>query len=271
MSESKGLPEQVASYVHPGLACSLRKNGINIPQTVFVLSNFAYNAPVYVGEFCVVGNSYIDAYSYCSNYTRICNVDMGAYCSIGHNVDMGLSSHNYKSCSTSPSLYNNVLFHWHNESYEPADCEWVKQTPENKAFPKITIGCDVWIGAHSIFPKSVNIGHGAVIGAGTVVTKDVPPYAVVVNHHGKTEIIKYRFTDEQISDLLELQWWQYDLPSCKQLPKLKLDSFADFMAFFKNTDLSELPKLPQQWKYYALHPDPAQVKVFLMGNKLPLP
>jgi len=57
------------------------------------------------------------------------------------------------------------------------------------------IGNDVWIGARSIILDNVTIGDGAVIGSGSIITKDVPPYAVVV---GANKIIKYRFPDEII-------------------------------------------------------------------------
>ena len=69
------------------------------------------------------------------------------------------------------------------------------------------IGNDVWIGARSIILDNVTIGDGAVIGSGSIITKDVPPYAVVV---GANKIIKYRFPDEIIQKLLLMKWWEWD-------------------------------------------------------------
>lgn len=72
------------------------------------------------------------------------------------------------------------------------------------------IGNDVWIGAHAVILPEVNrIGDGAVIGAGAVVNKDVPPYAVVLGNPGR--VVKYRFPPETIAALLEEKWWANDL------------------------------------------------------------
>lgn len=71
-----------------------------------------------------------------------------------------------------------------------------------------TIGNDVWIANDVTIFSGVTIGDGAVIAGQSVVTKSVPPYAVVGGNPAR--ILKYRFTEEQIKDLLELKWW--DLP-----------------------------------------------------------
>ena len=96
-----------------------------------------------------------------------------------------------------------------------------------------------------IFPKDVTIGHGAVIGAGSVITHDVPPYAIVAGAGGGANskgIIKgYRFSDEVIADMLELNWWDYDVPKMLvQGIKVPLKDAKDFIAFMKNEEC-ELP------------------------------
>lgn len=70
----------------------------------------------------------------------------------------------------------------------------------------LEIGNDVWIGARCILFDHVKIGDGAVIGSGSIVTKDIPPYAVVV---GANKILKYRFSEQIIEKLLEMQWWNW--------------------------------------------------------------
>ena len=77
----------------------------------------------------------------------------------------------------------------------------------SEADRKIVIGNDVWIGARCIIFEGVTIGDGAVIAAGSIIRKDVPPYAVV---GGVDRIIKYRFNQETIDKLLKTQWWNWD-------------------------------------------------------------
>jgi serine acetyltransferase len=72
----------------------------------------------------------------------------------------------------------------------------------------IIIENDVWIGATATIMSGVKISNGAVIGAGSVVTKDVPPYAIVAGNPAK--VVKYRFTEEQIEKLLSIAWWDWE-------------------------------------------------------------
>ena len=72
----------------------------------------------------------------------------------------------------------------------------------------IIIENDVWIGAKATIMSGVTIHNGAVIGANSVITKDIPPYAIVVGNPGK--IVKYRFTEEQIEKLLQIKWWDWN-------------------------------------------------------------
>lgn len=70
---------------------------------------------------------------------------------------------------------------------------------------KIIIGSDVWIGRNAVLLGGITIGHGAIIGAFSVVASDVPPYAVVVGNPATVK--RYRFSQAQIDALLEIQWW----------------------------------------------------------------
>jgi acetyltransferase-like isoleucine patch superfamily enzyme len=93
----------------------------------------------------------------------------------------------------------------------------------------IIIENDVWIGAKSTIMSGVKIHNGAVIGACSVVTKDVPPYAVVVGNPAK--IVKYRFNEKQIESLLKIAWWDWSEDRIKtdamMLWSSKIDEFID--------------------------------------------
>lgn len=136
-------------------------------------------------------------------------------------------------------------------------------------YSRATIGHDVWIGTFVRIPKNVTIGTGAVIGAGSVITHDVPPYAVVAGSGGGTDshgiIRRYRFSDEVIADLLASKWWEYDLPKVMQQwqqegRKLPLNNVQDFLALLRNEDVSSWPRIASSWVH--LHPiSSAQVQL----------
>ncbi len=71
----------------------------------------------------------------------------------------------------------------------------------------VIFGNDVWVGVNTVFLPGVKIGNGAIIGAGAVVTHDVPAYAIVAGVPAK--VIRYRFTEEQRVKLLEIAWWNW--------------------------------------------------------------
>jgi acetyltransferase-like isoleucine patch superfamily enzyme len=79
----------------------------------------------------------------------------------------------------------------------------------------IVIGNDVWIGYEAVIMPGVHIGDGAIIGTRAVVTKDVPPYAIVGGV--PTQIIKNRFNDPTIQMLLKIKWWNWDIQKIKPI------------------------------------------------------
>jgi len=89
------------------------------------------------------------------------------------------------------------------DSWKP---EYDHQHPENDGV--INIGNDVWIGARAIINPGVTVGDGAVIGSGSVVTRDVEPYSIVAGSPAK--IINHRYNPDQINKLLKIAWWNWD-------------------------------------------------------------
>lgn len=141
----------------------------------------------------IVGN-----YSYISRNSLVQNTIIGNYCSISHDFMCGLGAHPLDLFSTSPIFYktNNCF----KESIVKDDLNIVE-------YKKIVIGNDVWIGARVTILDGVKIGDGAVIAAGSVVTKDVPSYAIVGGV--PASIIRYRTTEEKIKKYRAMEWWNY--------------------------------------------------------------
>jgi acetyltransferase-like isoleucine patch superfamily enzyme len=97
----------------------------------------------------------------------------------------------------------------------------------------ITIGNDVWIASNVKIKQGVTIGDGAVLATECFVTKDVPPYAVVGGNPAK--VIKYRFTEEQIKELLQIKWWNWNDEEVKQaVPLLASSNIDEFIKMAKN-------------------------------------
>jgi len=97
----------------------------------------------------------------------------------------------------------------------------------------IIIGNDVWIASNVKIKQGVTIGDGAVLATECFVTKDIPPYAIVGGNPAK--IIKYRFTQEQISNLLEIKWWEWsDIAVREAAPLLASENVDEFIKYAKN-------------------------------------
>lgn len=114
------------------------------------------------------------------------NVMIGSYCSIANSVVfLAGGEHHPEHVSTFP-------FHGDGPSARPAD---------------IRIGNDVWIGHGVTVMGGITVGDGAILGARCLVRKDVPPYTIMAGIPAR--ILRYRFTNEQIADLLRLRWWDW--------------------------------------------------------------
>ena len=94
---------------------------------------------------------------------------------------------------------------------------------------QLVIGNDVWVGKHVMFLAGIVVGDGAVVGAGSVVTKNVPPYAVVAGNPARS--IRYRFDEASIAQLLRSKWWDLPLDSLKE-NALAFSSVSDFLKRF---------------------------------------
>lgn len=128
--------------------------------------------------------------------SKIANAVIGRFTVIAREVFVSVGAHPTNYLTAHSIFYKNSPWGFHPE--------WVEEIDYNES-PVCNIGNDVWIGTRAIIMDGVNIGDGAIVASGAVVTKDVPPYAIVGGVPAK--IIKYRYSREMIERLLEIQWW----------------------------------------------------------------
>lgn len=135
-----------------------------------IVYDYAKLVDVEMGDFSYVGASSVQ---YCT---------IGKYCSIAEGVKIGLGSHPLFLESTHPAFYS-TQSPWKNV-ITPNVCQEIVE------YKRVLIGDDVWIGTNAMVLDGVRIGNHAVVGAGAVVTKDVPEYAIVAGVPAR--VIKYR-------------------------------------------------------------------------------
>lgn len=144
------------------------------------------------------GTAFIDStmarHSFCGYDCEIAATDIGPFCSIANHVAIGGGRHPIEWVGTSPVFYEG------RDSVAKKFSTFTRPPPR-----RTTIGADVWIGYRAIIMQGVSIGHGAVIGAGSVVTADVPPYAIVAGTPAR--LIRYRFEEALRGALLDSHWW----------------------------------------------------------------
>lgn len=176
----------------------------NDRETVY-LKHVITNPNIIVGDFTMYNDFVRDPrdfeknnvlYHYPINRDRLI---MGKFCSIACGAKFLFTSanHTQKSLSTYPFP---IFFDEWDLDVKDITSAWDRKGD-------IIIGNDVWIGYEAVIMSGVTIGDGAIIGARSVVTKDIPPYTIVGGVPARQ--IRRRFSEETIAALLELKWWNW--------------------------------------------------------------
>ncbi len=173
-------------------------------QTVY-LKNVITESGIEIGDYTMYNDFVNDPRDFEKNnvlYHYPINGDklkVGKFCSIACGAKFLFTSANHTMHSISTYPFPIFFEEW------GLDVANITSAWDNKG--DIVIGNDVWIGYEAVVLSGVTIGDGAIIGTRAVVTKDVPPYTIVGGIPAKP--IRKRFSDEVISKLLELQWWNW--------------------------------------------------------------
>ena len=174
-------------------------------KNVLITNSDEFEGSNLLSDDVVFVDSHLGYASYVGRKSEIYQTYIGRYSCIGPKVSVVLGQHPTRDfVSIHPAFFS---------IQEQIGFTFIKENKfnEHKSIDgkyAVQIGNDVWIGQGSMIMEGLHISDGAIIAAGSVVTTDVPPYAIVGGIPAK--IIRYRFSKDQIDYLTELQWWKKD-------------------------------------------------------------
>lgn len=173
------------------------------------ISNVVFLGDNIIHDNCSVINCSIGRKTYISSNSMIKNCEVGSFCSIGKFSIIGLSKHPISQfISTHPFIYSS-----YNEFYSKSNFVTSDAT---------LIGNDVWIGDRVTIIGGIEIGNGAIVAAGSIVTKSVLPYSIVGGVPAKH--IRFRFDENKIRKFEEMNWWNWkDVDILNQIDNFKID------------------------------------------------
>ncbi len=160
-------------------------------------------------------------YAYCDRFADIAHTKVGKFANIASNARINPGNHPMWRPSLHHFMYRASAY-WEDTPDEVDFFQWRRDHD-------CILGADTWIGHGAVVLPGRKIGTGAVVGAGTIVTKDVPDYAIVAGNPAK--IIKMRFSQSIAGRLLDLKWWDWNhetllvaLPDFRDMP---VDAFLE--------------------------------------------
>lgn len=178
----------------------IRRRDGNRIESIGVSPRAITGRSIHVGRGTTIDDhSVIGSYCYVGTNCSITRARIGRYVSIGNNVSVGPGEHDLKGLSTSAHFYANPY-----DAMTRSEC---------------VIESDAWIGVDAIVLRGATVGVGAAVAANAVVTRDVPPYAIVAGVPAR--IIGYRFDESRRARLLAAAWWIRDKDEAeKELSRL---------------------------------------------------
>lgn len=161
----------------------------------------------------------LGGYSYISPHSEVTNISIGNYCSIARGFILGLS-HPTDLLTTNPVAWRP----WLAEKVFPGNIHHI--------YKPSYIGNDVWIGANVVMKEGVSIGDCCIIGAGSIVTKDIPPFSIAVGN--PCRVIRNRFDDCLISKIKDSSWFNYDWSGFKLDWRNKFNTIDQMLNIINN-------------------------------------
>ncbi|MEQ9240900.1 chloramphenicol acetyltransferase [Roseovarius indicus] len=158
------------------------------------------------GRYCEIGqgsrvqHSVMGDYSYCDRLCDIANAEIGKFANIASFVRLGASDHPLDRASLHHFMYRSA-YYWPDEA---DDAAWFAA----RRARRVVVGHDTWIGHNAQVKPEVTVGHGAVVAAGAVVTKDVAPFMIVAGVPAKP--MRERLPGPVAERMMALAWWDWE-------------------------------------------------------------
>ena len=171
---------------------------------VIFLKNFIHNPNIQVGDYTYYdGRDKPESFELTNVvFALTSKLFIGRFCQLAYGTKFVLSDANHpmEGFSTYPFyVYGTV---------GKGSADWGGYEPNLTDKGDTIVGNDVWCGHESLLMPGVTVGNGAIIGSRAVVTKDVPPYAIVGGNPAK--VLKFRFPENVIKELQEIEWWNWE-------------------------------------------------------------
>lgn len=190
-----------------------------------------FGAYTEVGAGSRIAHSSFGDYSYCDRYADIANATIGKFANIAAFTRIGATDHPLDTASCHHFLYRSGDY-WDDVE---VDETFFAHRKSRRAF----IGHDTWIGNGAMIKPEVTIGHGAVVAAGAIVTKDVAPYTIVAGTTAK--LLRLRQPQEIADRLIALAWWDWPhtalRTALKDFRSMKAEAFLDT---YETANIAEL-------------------------------
>ena len=170
-----------------------------------------------VGEHVHMSDCVLDDYSYLSRGCELVSTDIGKFANIAAMVRINPGFHPMERVTQHHISYR-LSRYGLADTDDEAFFEWRQRQ-------RVNIGHDTWIGHGAVIMPGVRIGHGAVVGSLSVVTRDVPAYAIVVG--APARVIRMRFPRDIAEALTATAWWDWDHETLVQ----RLPDFHDLRRF----------------------------------------
>ncbi|WP_415919476.1 chloramphenicol acetyltransferase [Tateyamaria sp. SN6-1] len=163
------------------------------------ITDSSFGAYVEIGKGSRVNNSSFGDYSYCDRYADVANARIGKFANIAAFTRIGATDHPLHTAACHHFLYRSDDY-WDDAGRDEGFFAHRRSRTAH-------IGHDTWIGAGAMIKPEVTLGHGAVVAAGAIVTKDVDPYTIVAGSPAK--VLRLRQPPEIAERLIALGWWDW--------------------------------------------------------------